>query len=206
MAAVTPAQICNLALLKVGEKQMIDALGDESEEAQICNVLYEPSRDAVLEEYWWPFATRHAILAVLEDHTATAPTTRKVYAYIYGLPTDCLMPRYIDVGIANPAPDQQAPMQEEDDATNGRVLLTDQKDAELVYTRKVIETGKFTPLFVEALSWKLAYELTMAIPVKSSLGLKMAEGYQFAVAKAAASAFKHSTPPAPARPAAIRAR
>lgn len=201
----TPAGICNLALLKMGEKQMIDALSDSSELAQVCNVLYEPMRNLVLEEFWWPFATRRADLAIAANSSGVA-LTHSVYDNVYALPADCLMPRYIETGLPNPAPDQQIPFTMEDYADTGRVLATSEDEAELVYTRLVTETGKFTPKFVDALAWRLAVELAAAIPVRRDIAEKLLQGYHYAVADAAASAFKHTTPPPPARPAAIRAR
>lgn len=203
---VTPAQICNLGLLKAGEKQFIDALSDASELAQVSNLIYEPCRDEVLEAFWWPFATRRADLAVLADSEDDA-YARSGWAYTYAVPADMLAPRYIETGIQNPAPDQQIPMLWEDDANQSRgVILTNQTSAELVYTRRTTETGKFSAKFVNALAWRLAYEFTFGIPVKPGVAERMLQGYMMALNDAAASSFKHSTPPPPPRPAAIRAR
>src|SRR5262245_55017202 len=114
--------------------------------------------------------------------------------------------RYIETGIANPAPDQQIPFAIVDDEDEDTMLVTNADDAELVYTRLITTTGKYPALFIEALSWKLAYELTFALPVRAPLALQMANGYAAALDRAAASVFKHQTPSPPPRPKALRVR
>lgn len=198
--ALTPADICSLGLVKLGQKP-IDDLNGSTANARVAKVIYEPSRDALLEAAPWPFATRRALLGLLT-------ITRTGWAYVYQCPTDMVpgCARYLETGLPNPAPDQQIPFRLEDDATEGAILLTNQQAAELVYTRAVAETVKFTPLFVEALAWKLAYEFTFSIPVKPQVAERMLQQFNLKLAEAIASAFKHQTLSAPARPSAIRAR
>jgi hypothetical protein len=206
--ASTDAGICNLALMKLGEKQFIDSLTQPTVSARTCNVVYETGRNAMLEAYPWTFATRHALLPLVEDHTVTPPTIRKAWAYIYDLPADCLVngQRYLDIGIPNMAPEQMAPFDIEDDATYGPVLLTNEKNAELVYTRLVTEVGKMPALFQNALAWMLAYELTFAIPGKNALREGMVQGFEAAIGQAAISEFKHLTPERKPLPTVIRMR
>lgn len=209
--ALTDAEVCNLALAKIGEKGFIDALSDDTEAAEICNVLYATSRDAMLEAHPWPFATHRELIGLLASRSVDDSDVRlrTGWSYTYALPSDMLPngQRYLETGLPNPAPDQQIPFVIEDDVTEGKaVLITNQPLAELVYTFKLTNVAKMSPLFQEALSWKLAYELTLALPVKSSLGLGMIQGFDRAFARAAASVSKHMTPSQPPKPSAIRAR
>lgn len=207
--SLTEGQICTVALGRVGEKQAVDNLNANTTAAKLCKAVYEMARDACLEEYPWPFATRRAILGVLaDDATDTEARDTTAYSFVYAVPTDMLIggARYIETGLANPAPDQQIPFVIEDDEEEGPILLTNQEDAELVYTRKVTETGKFTPLFTDALAWRIAYELCFSLPVKPEVAARMLGAYQMKVAEAAASAFRHQTPAAKPKPASIRAR
>jgi len=55
--ATSPVEICNLALSWLGG-DLIISLTDDSTEAKLCNAVYAPLRDAVLEEREWTFATR----------------------------------------------------------------------------------------------------------------------------------------------------
>lgn len=198
--ALTDAQICTLGLLKVGETSPVDNLAtDTTAQAAICRALYGASRDSLLEMVPWPFATRRAPLAL-------TTATRNDWTYVYSFPTDCLAPRFLENGLQNAGDDQQIPFEVEDDATDGKVLVTDLKSATLVYTRAVTETGKFSSLFCEALSWKLAYELCFAIPVKTGFAERMMQGFQGAFATAAASAFNHQKSAAKPTTPGIRAR
>lgn len=204
---MTEAQICTVALARVGEKQAIDNLSANTTAAKLCRAIYEMSRDAVLEEFWWSFAKRRETLAVVADDEDDAEARpNSPWTYVYELPTDCLLPRYIETGLPNPAPDQKIPFELEDDGSEGRLLLTNQPTAELVYTMRQSNTGKFPPKFIDALAWRLAYELCASLPVKTGVAERMMQRYAYAVADAAASDKAHQTPSARPKPASVRAR
>lgn len=180
--AASEAEVCNLALLLVGQTQFIDDLSDPTPEGEACDQAYEKCRDAALEAFAWPFAQRRATLNLITNGA------RGGWLYAYTLPTDCLAPRWIDVGIENPAEDEKVPFALEDDATvNKRVLLTNEADAILVYTYKCAETGKFSPLFVEALSAKIAMYLAAGLVKKPQLALQMAALFTAQISRASAA-------------------
>jgi hypothetical protein len=181
--ATAEADICNLALLRIGQRQTIDDLDEESEQAEACSVLYPLARDAVLEAARWPFATGRAELAALSG------VTRTNWQYVYALPTDYLAARFIVVaGLRAPAVDQRIPYAlEYDSITKKQVLLTDLSPAELVYTARIENVALFSPLFVQALAWKLAADLCLALPVKPGVGVAMQQQYRIALSEAAAS-------------------
>lgn len=177
----TAEQICNVALARVGQRQMIDSLSEASAQAQLCQALYAPARDAVLEEFAWPFATRRAVLAL-------TPLKRTGWAFVYDLPSDCLAPRRIIPPIRSEAREQQIAWALEDDSTYGRVLLTDWSDAELEYTRAEETVALFSPLFCDALAWRLACDLALGLAVKPQLLPTFERKYQLALATAKAAA------------------
>lgn len=204
---MTEGEICTVALGRVGEKQSVDNLTGNTTSAKLCRAVYAMARDAALEEYPWPFAARRAVLAVEADSSDDDESRATAgWTYTYRLPADLLCPRYIETGLLNPAADQQIAFSLEDDSDVGPVLLTNKQDAELVYTRKVTETGKFTPLFTDALAWRVAYELSFSLPVKPAVGERMIQMYQMKVAQAAASVFRHMKEAPPQKPSGIRAR
>jgi len=173
MASVV--QICNLALSNLGASA-ISSLNDSSKGARECSLRYETVRDSVLADHDWGFARKRLSLAQLT-------TTYSGWDYAYQLPIDCLVAREIYDGTGSASgysynSDLDAYVQagkvEFEIATNSdlsiRMLLTDKEDAELKYTAKVSDPNVFTPIFIEALSLKLASDL--AQPLKGSLALK----------------------------------
>lgn len=201
MAITTAAQLCNVALARVGQRQLLDNLDEKNEAARLCKALYGPARDAVLELFAWPFAMRRAALALL------APgSERDGWAYAYDLPSECLAPREIWAGTRAPARDQRIPWALEDDATAGRILLTDQSEAVLLYTRAVETVGLFPPLFVDTVAWKLACDLALSLPVKPQLLPMLDRKYQMALASASAAALNQRQEDAPPDAEWIRGR
>jgi hypothetical protein len=186
--AVSEAAICNVALARIGVNEPIDSLDEATAEAWACKTLYAPTRDALLATVAWPFATRRATL------TAIAGTTRSGWAYAFTLPADCLVARYLWSGLRAPPAGLRVPFQIEDDATLGRILLSDAEAPELVYTAKMTVPTTFPALFSDALSWALAADLAMALAVKEGLERRARVGYEQALSRAAAQAFNERGP------------
>lgn len=202
--ATAEAGVCNRALLRIGSSQLINDLGQNSPTARSCLALYPDARDATLEARWWPFARRRKVLAALTDGE------RGGWAYAYTLPSDCIAPRYIDgdsdpedtndiltgtfdpTGITSGA--LPVPFETEDDETSGRVLLTDQPSAELVYTARIDQVARFTPTFKDALAFKLAADLAFGVAKKPAVGEAMLKAFEAALSRAAASSSKQAKP------------
>ena len=164
--------ICNLALTRIGA-QTINDLEEASSAARHCKALYEPTRDSLLENRPWRFARSRASLAALVVAGADKP---REWSQVYALPSDCLKPLYIEPASAGTIPlhrdcytgseywRQQIP-----DATPpfevraGRQIMTDEEDAVLIYTARIEDPTRYDPLFVEALSWRLAGDLASAL-------------------------------------------
>ena len=181
--ATSEVQICNRALLRIGQKSTIAALTESSAAAQACRLIYEPARDEMLEEFPWPWAKKQATLALLEDEERTP------WSYAYALPADCIKARHIWTGIRRPANDERIPfeIQTKDDLT-GPMLLTDQEDVELIYTAKVTAVNVFSPLFADALAWKLAIDLAMGLPVKREFRADAMKMFPYVLSQAQARA------------------
>lgn len=164
--------ICNRALLRVGVTRFIESLDDETAEGQACNELFESSRDAVLSSSPWKFATKRSDLGVLTS------VEREEWEFVYNLPTDCLVPRYIGIESKITSATQRIPFDlESNDAGDGQILVTDLEDAQLIYTARVTIPTKWPALFIDALAWNLAGDLALALQkdaVKSDWCMKHA--------------------------------
>ena len=138
--------ISNLALAHFGQDASIDAISppDGSVEAEHAARFLPIARDELLERGAWPFATTRETLAQLVN-------ARTDWTYRYAVPSQMLRPRAVLPEGYGSAEDDGVPFEWEQDS-----IYTDEPNATLVYTRRVTDTTKFTPLFTVALSWRLA--------------------------------------------------
>mgnify|MGYP006921731695 CR=1 FL=1 len=144
--------ICNLALTHFGQGASIDAIDppDGSAEADYCARFYPIARDEMLERQVFTFSTKRATLAELTND-------RPDWQHRYALPADCLKPRAV-----LPATYSRFDSLEELITSTGAFeweagsIYTDEADAVLVYTFRLTDTTKFSPLFVTSASYILA--------------------------------------------------
>lgn len=186
--ATAEAAVCNVALIRVGATKLLENLNGTDVTSRTCKALFEPTRDQLLQLRPWPFATQRADLAVLADDEDDTEG-RSGWGFTYDLPADCIAPRYIWSGVDNPTKEQEIPWKLESSATLlRRVLLTNQEDAELIYTAKVTEVGRWDPLFREAMAMKLASDFAFGIAKKPALGTELLKHFYATLGIASASA------------------
>jgi hypothetical protein len=178
--AATEVGICNMALGNIGISMFISSLSEASNEARVCSTYYEPARDMVLRDFPWNCSKSFSVLADL----GTPPTN---WGYRYALPSDCITVRFIVVaGIRTPRKDQRIPFEI---AVEGgvRVLYTNQPEAEICYSCRVVDPNLFDPLMVIALSWLLASFAAMPLSSVPSLADSARKGYANLIASAGAA-------------------
>ncbi|WP_019644552.1 hypothetical protein [Novispirillum itersonii] len=187
--------LCNLSLSLLGA-QDIAALDEASPEARACARHFGPCLEAVLRDHPWNFATRRVVLAPLAAPVAPG------WTYAYALPPDCLLARELVVPQGSAA----ARFSVEYAPGAGRVLLTDLAGAALVYTARTEDTASFDPLFVQALSWRLAAHLAMPLTRDRAL-LQMAQTlYLNTLTQAQRADANEGVPESPRDPSWIAAR
>lgn len=138
--------ICNLALSHFGQDASIDAIEppDGSAEAEHAARFYPIALKELLEEFDWSFARKRSTLAELTND-------RDDFAYKLALPSDVVqLRRLLPDGYVDDQNDGAVYQRE------GTSIYTDSSPATLVYTYALTDTTKFSPLFVVALSWRLA--------------------------------------------------
>jgi hypothetical protein len=150
----TEVSICSNALRRLGDDP-ITSLTDDTERARLCNAFYTDARDAVLRSHPWNFAITRASLAQLLDTPAYG------FGYQYSLPTNPYCLRVLEMEY----PDYIFKV--ENVATHGRVLLTDEGTAKILYIARITDTNLFDPMFIDVLTAKLSLDL--AYPVTNSL-------------------------------------
>ncbi len=178
--------ICNLALGHLGADR-IDALTEASSEARACNRFYGQTLDALLAAGPpWRFARHEVVLAEVAGVTASR------WAHVHALPADLLRVR--EVRAVDDAAAGEGVIAYE---LLGDRLLSDLTPVSLRYIRRIDDPAKFTPLFVEALSWHLAARLAMPLTRDAN---QRQSAFQMALqAQAAASAAEGNDEPGATR-------
>ena len=153
----TEVSICSNALRRLGDDP-ITSLTDDTERARLCNSFYTDTRDAVLRLHPWNFAITRTSLAKL----STAPAYG--FSNQFSLPTSPYCLRVLSMEY------EDYIFKVENVATHGRVLLTDEATANILYVARITDTNLFDAMFVDVLTQKLAVDL--AYPVTNSTTLQ----------------------------------
>lgn len=180
--------ICNKALGAIGTRTTITSLDEQSNEAIQCNLYYKSLRDAVLRAEHWNFAGFQAPLTLIAAaNNAAGPLPPMPWQYEYAYPSDCLKCRYIlPILGSDPPPSSvaltSAPVQimsapswigpvvkfvisSDNDAKKNqiKVILTNQAQAVMKYTRVIDNPSLFDSDFVEVLVSLLAARLAISL-------------------------------------------
>lgn len=187
--ATSAVAICNLALARCGVSSTIASLTEASQEALACNAVYEQARDEVLRDFPWPFATKYAVLGLVEE----APTIEWAYSYRY--PSDCL--RALRLVSGDPTGRTRVPYRLGHDAS-GRLLFTNQQNAQLAYTARFTDPAHFDPTFTSALAWRIAIDIAAPLARSDSQRQRAEQGYGMTLSQARVDALNEEaedTPP-----------
>lgn len=161
--------IVNRGLQKLGASR-ITALSDNSVNARAASVAFEPLRQALLRAHPWKFAITRVQLAA----DATAPIFGK--ENYFTLPSDFL---------AIAPPDGDFNPNSKDWEIEGRKLVTnDSAPLDLKYIKDVTDPNDMDPLFREALSSLIAYELCEEITQSNTKKAGLLQDKKDAIAEA----------------------
>ena len=167
-------EVCNMALFRVGNSQTIASLDEGSTQAIACKAFFAQTRDAVLRDFPWAFATKRAVGQSLSE---TPPAT---WGFAYGLPSDCIRLRAIEhPSLRIPRVDQRVPFE-----ISGRSIYTDLEEASLVYTYRATDLSLWDPLAISALAWALAVELALGVVGKPDFANAARQAYRVAITEA----------------------
>tara|TARA_R110001583_G_scaffold10107_3_gene47171 strand:+ start:736 stop:1314 length:579 start_codon:yes stop_codon:yes gene_type:complete len=167
----TEVSICSNALRKLGDDP-ITSLTEDTERARLCNAFYNTARDSLLRSHPWNFAITRASLTRLSSTPAYG------FAYQYALPTDPYCLRVLEMEY------QDYIFKIENLATEGRVLLSDEDTAKILYVGRITDTSLFDSLFVDTLTAHLSVKLAYPITNSTSLQLQMHKLYQAKLSEA----------------------
>ena len=144
--ALSETKICNLSLSDIGSKRINNWETDESEQAILFRLHYEPSRDALIRSHWWRFARARATLS----QDTIDPDFEWDNQFI--LPTNFLRFRSIEEEKGYSSRSRRHSIE-------GDRFLTNFSTVNMRYIRKVTDVTEFDPLFVQVLVLQLDLKL-----------------------------------------------
>lgn len=153
--------IANAALTFLGEP-LITGFDDESHAARLCLTHYGPCRDALLEDAEWSFA--------LEQFQPSAASEGPLYGYSNRYPMPANILRVVDVqpavgGLSYLFDPNERNRRQEPHQVIGRYIHAD-RDIYCTGIKRIDQEGIFSPSFIRALTFYLAYSI--AIPLTES--------------------------------------
>lgn len=157
--ALSETKICNLSLSDLGSKRIND-FSDTTEnttQAILCRLHYEPVRDATAMLHRWRFNSGRETLS----RDATDPDFEWGAQFI--LPNDYLSMRSVYEGRFSDENVRSYDLE-------GDRLLTNETTMEIRYIKKVTDVTKFAPLFVQLLVLQL--DLKLVMPLTQDVKLK----------------------------------
>lgn len=162
--ASSATEICNLALGHLGERR-INSLDEDEVSARACALHYASTRDELLRSHRWNFAQTRVALSRLEEDPAFG------WSYQFQLPADCL--RVLEVNDS-----EIGDVISDEFIIEGRNILTDADEVNLVYTKRIEDVSMFDVLFVKALAAALAVMLSETIRGASGKTAELVQLYE----------------------------
>lgn len=163
--AETTTTISNMALAAFGAKTLDDFDTDTSNEAIKSRLFYSQTREALLRSYDWPFAVTRISLAEHTDSPAFEWDNK------FKLPDDySRLTNDYTVTDANVVPDRWT--------IEGRFVLTNETEVDLVYVRDVTDIAEFDALFIEMLVLTMGIKLIFPIAGTSALTAGMRKEFK----------------------------
>lgn len=189
LSVQNPADMVNLALVRIGHEQTIGNLYDGSREALLAINIYSQTRDEMLRNGDWGFAERNVSMTLLKQAPAggyvpplqwssTYPPLPWIYEYQY--PNDCLevravRPQAIFIPEFDPQPHVFAVENDNALFPPQKVILCNVPSAILVYTGRITDPQTWEPAFIEAFAAALGERLAPALSDLNAAKLEAAD-------------------------------
>lgn len=174
--------VCNMALGHIGASPISKLNDPRNANAEACNTYFNTARDATLEGADWNFARVRKALAKLSDERPME------WQFGFAYPSDCVKFRriaHINRRTNNPYPFEVALRNDK----SSQWILTDVDQPVGIYTARVENLNMFSPLAIEALSWKLASLIVVPITRKLDAVGPYMQQFQLKLSQAETSSY-----------------
>lgn len=153
---MSEVQICNRALTTYLGVSRITSLAEASPAAEQCNLHFEDTLNALLEDHWWNFATGREALAELTND-------RPEWQYRYARPATALSIRWVNDPYQARHLSQIRQIQDVDRDVTADSIYCDVPGVHCEFTKKITDTSILPQYFKDALSAAMA--AAMALPL-----------------------------------------
>jgi len=155
--ASSKTEICNMALVHLGQTKFIDSFDDDRGKAAECfRLFYEDALKATFRSFTWPFATKIRALEQLTEYEVDADHPSEKWQYSYRMPADALMLQKIESDERNDNRQSREPYEIIEDDDGSSRILTDREDAIAHFTIYREDVERYPSDFVLAFSRRLA--------------------------------------------------
>lgn len=160
---MTPLEICNMALEKIGEKPLEKLVPNESKAARLCNLHYHPARRKTLSDWPWDFAMRRVTSST--NNKEQGDLLHEVLPiYRFYLPSDCLR-------LLRIIPNNQGWK------LQGRCILFPFPNITYEYITDEEDQDKYPLVFINAFVLWLARKLAVPLTGNSMVRARMSAAY-----------------------------
>lgn len=172
--ANTKLDVYNLTLFYFGHARRIEDPTETSTENRILTSVYDQGKESLLTMAKWGF-TKSFVQLTLTEYTPTG----WLYEYLY--PQGCL--KAIEIAKANknqkPIPFQTGLRYVASPESEKKVILTNEPNAELIFTRNIQNVAMMTPTFVQTLAYYLAIPASRVLAKDKGVTQDMIQMFQF---------------------------
>ncbi len=198
MATGNQLSICNRALLSIGSQSQISSFNEGSTQADACSTLFTPTFESLARAAYWNCLRQQAVLSLIQaaqgtpenPSGTTLPLPPTPWLYAYQLPSDSLAARFIiptfPPQVVGSVPISGAMIAASSAAAVGQipfrvsysldinnnpiqVILTNQTQAQLVYTVNQPNPQIWDSMFQSAMVASLAAYLVPALSMNMPL-------------------------------------
>lgn len=157
---MTETELCNSALLQIGDKVLTSYADDTDNKAVLCRSFYPSIRDAVLRAHPWNCARYRMALSRLTGTPVAVEGSEWTYHFELPVEPYCLwVPKQLNEDVEY--------------IIEGRELLTDESAVSIIFIQRITATGLFDSLLVEAIVARLAAQLANSITAHQPLARTM---------------------------------
>lgn len=168
----SPTEICNLALLHIGETSIISLTEDTDKTTRVCATAYPQARDEALQSAPWPCAKRQTVLSRLADSPEYG------WSGAYQLPNDFL--RLVEIQGCNAWGQTEYFDRMGDKLVTSPGWYSDDPAAtiKIAYIAKLEDSTMFDPLLVECMAIILAMKIVRSLTGSDTKASQLRQEYE----------------------------